>query len=142
MKVVDSSPFRQDHRDIVELVAQLEGLLDAESLSVDASQAHELLGVLATRLVTHLAREDEVVYPQLITHKVETVRAMAQLLKKRVGGLDRTFRSYVDDWSSPSLVENSPKKFIAETKGLLRVLKMRIKREDEELYPLVDRYTA
>ncbi len=140
--MVDSSPFRQDHQDIVELVTQLEGLLDAEALAVDASPTCEILGVLAVRLVTHLDREDDIIYPQLVTHKVESVRAMAQLLKKRVGGLDRTFRSYVEDWSSASLVEKSPKKFIAETKGLLRVLKMRIKREDEELYPLVDRYTA
>ncbi len=114
----------------------------AEALAVDASPTCEILGVLAVRLVTHLDREDDIIYPQLVTHKVESVRAMAQLLKKRVGGLDRTFRSYVEDWSSASLVEKSPKKFIAETKGLLRVLKMRIKREDEELYPLVDRYTA
>jgi hemerythrin-like domain-containing protein len=139
--MIDSSRFKHEHKVILGIVSQLEDLLDAEALAANGTPAHQLVAELAGLLTEHLRVEDAVIYPSLVTHSEPSVRATAQLLAKRIGGIGRTFEAYVGAWAAGETISGDPARFVAETRGMMRALKNRIEREDRELYPLVDRFS-
>lgn len=130
--------FRRQHDDILDLASKISNLLSTESLSKDASQIVILSCKLAGKVKFHLAMEDDSLYPRLLKDTDVNVKSLAQKYISEMGGISKTFTTYLEKWKNAKLIEANTAKFIKETKQLFNVLAKRIERENNELYKAVD----
>ncbi len=133
-----SEVFFKQHEEMVGIVGQISAKLNEITIAADAHEVRSLLNVLFGKLNMHLAMEDNTLYPLLKEHLDAKVREIAQKFSAEMGGLKPAVKAFSDKWAE-SAIKSDPKGFCAATKGLFGVLADRIKRENTELYPLMDK---
>jgi hemerythrin-like domain-containing protein len=139
-KTLRTEVFRRQHREILDVVRQLEvKLVLAASAPYTTDDIRGHLNELAGKLTVHLAMEDNALYPRVLDHGSPRLRKLAAEFMTDMGGIHERFREYLVRWSVPQRIQASTAEFVQETTVLLDALKRRIAREDTELYPMVDR---
>ncbi len=131
--------LRIQHKEILDIVKQIQSYLNPEELSQDAAEVQDLLSKLAKVLEGHLIKEDDLLYPALRTHPAKSVQALAKIYIDRMGGIRDVFNKYIIKWSDAKSIQDNTDAFISETSAVFLLLSKRIHKEDYELYPLVDR---
>jgi hypothetical protein len=133
--------YRDEHRELLGLAAELEAHLVPSQLLHDAAEARAALSALNGRLALHLGTEDNVLYPELLAHPDERVRAAARLSVEEAADLRAAFAGYVRRWPTSRSIEARPGAFAGETRVALAALSARIRAEDEGVYALADELT-
>jgi hemerythrin-like domain-containing protein len=136
MAATDS--FRKQHAELVEIVKQIESALVPQKLGADTSAVRPLLSSLIGKLSMHLAMEDNALYPRLKEHANADVRNTATKFITEMSGIKPVVEKYAQKWSDDAIRKDAPG-FCTETRGLFTALADRIKRENTELYAMVDR---
>ena len=131
--------FRDQHKDLVDMVGQLKPALDVAKLAKDGSAARSLLIGLAGKLNVHLSMEDKSLYPQLLKHQDSSVQAKAKTFMTQMGGIKEAFLAFLGKYPTPQAIQTSAAAFVADTQGIIQVLAKRIDAENSDLYALVDR---
>lgn len=134
--------FRRQHSEILDLVQELTSMLRTEDLKKDAASICNVRSRLVGLLVVHLAMEDRVMYPQLVSGSNPAIATVAQRYQVEVGDYKAQFEAYLSRWRTCEDVQANPPSFIRETKRILDALVGRIERENSELYPLVESMQA
>ncbi len=91
------------------------------------------------KLVVHSTMENEALYPRLLEHADPDVRASAQRLFNELGGIYDAFALHHARWSTVELISIDPHTFVRHTQEVFARLRLRVERENDELYPLADR---
>lgn len=130
--------FARQHAEIVELSKGLLKCLDTRTLAEDPTAARRALATFAGRLRVHAAMEQEALYPRLLASHSPAVVAKAQELLDEVGPIYQAFFSFLGRWPDARSIQSDPEGFCRDTMMELQRLKVRLKRENEELYPMVD----
>ena len=131
--------FRQHHAEILDIAGEISGLLTEPEVQKEASRITQLLARFAGKLKGHLAMEDKVLYPKLLNHDDPHINHMASRFMNEMGGISETVVAYCGQWSTPAAISGDARTFITETKRLFRALEKRIDREDNVLYPALDK---
>jgi hemerythrin-like domain-containing protein len=131
--------FRRQHEELAQAVADIRALLDPGELARGAGIISGYLSILSGKLTVHLAMEDKGLYPRLGRHNNPAVRELARKFITEMGSIQEVFRGYLARWRDPAHIERQSTQFVQETRSLLDALTHRIAREDNELYPMVDR---
>jgi len=136
----DSLPTRsqlhKEHAELASVARQLASLI-AQTVPPEASKLYEVRMKLATALTRHLKTEDWVVYPALLRSNNELVATTARTFSASMGQLATEFHAYVKRWGATEISDDW-EGYQRETAEILRMLSLRIKREDRDLYPLLD----
>jgi len=130
--------FRRQHKEILQLIKELSGRLDAAWIVADAAEVRSLLLTLVGKLKIHLAMEDDALYPELFEHPEAKVRELAKQYVHEMGAIKPTLISYSKRWNSARAIQTDPALFIRESQDFFAALGTRIQKENDELYPLVD----
>lgn len=130
--------FRRQHKELFEIAMQVGAKLGAADLVSNAADVRRLLAQLAGKLKVHARMEDEALYPRLLTNSDPAVRQRASALFDEVDGLYDAFEQYLRAWPSAAEIAASPTEFARQTMKVFRTLGSRMRREEEELYPLAD----
>jgi hypothetical protein len=133
-----SERFRRQHEDLAILAKELVKRLDTRVLGVDPSSARQTLAAFSGRLRVHAAMEQGALYPSLFAAADETVAKKAHELFSEVGTLYDEFFGFMGRWPDNAAVRADPEAFSRETMAILFRLGQRMRRENEELFPLVD----
>lgn len=131
--------FRRQHNELLAVAGEISKLLDAEKLAQDAQAARLLIGDLSGKLKVHLAMEDKSLYPKLLEDSDRQVSDTAKRFVDEMGGIAKVFGEYLDHWPNSRAIQLAPGQFVKETNDLFGALASRIKRENSQLYPLLDR---
>ena len=132
----------RQHEELAALAKQLVQSLDTRVLAVDATPARRTLAIFSGRLRVHAAMEQEALYPRLLSSSDPEVAAKAQQLFDEIGDIYEVFFKHLSLWPDAASIKVDPEAFCRDTMALLYRLKQRMKRENEELYPLVERVDA
>jgi hemerythrin-like domain-containing protein len=130
--------FKEQHEEMVKIVVKISGFLDAAKIKGHEEDVVTLLSELSGKLKIHLATEDSTLYPDMLKHKNEKVKTLANKYNSEMSGIKGAFDAYAKKWLSTAAVEKDHAGFIKETKGLFEVLAKRIDKENNELYPAFD----
>lgn len=130
--------FVRQHEDLSAVGKELVAHLDSTKIAHDPSTIRRLLAAFSGKLRVHAAMEQEALYPRLLANSDPAIRDKAQALLDEVGGLYELFFKHLARWSDAAAIKEDPEGFCRETMQLLHRLKVRMQRENEELYPLVD----
>jgi hemerythrin-like domain-containing protein len=134
-----SDRFRQQHEELLGLANDLAGELDRNKLTSDASVARSALSKLAGKLVLHLGAEDKYLYPDLMASNDTDTRNTAQKFVDEMGGIAEAFIAYKDKWTTAAAIQSNVDGFIDETKAIYGALAERIDKENNVLYPMMDK---
>lgn len=96
---------------------------------------------LRETLVRHLKCEDWVLYPRLRASGEPELVRLTREFELEMGDLAADFTAYDDKWSATRVAADWAG-FRRETQIVFDLLKLRVEREERELYPLADRLYA
>ncbi len=130
--------FVHQHEQLTLLGKELLRALDTRTLVADPSPVRRLLAEFSGRLRVHAAMEQEALYPRLLASSDARVSRKAQELLDEVGDLYNAFFSHLRRWPDAASIQADPEGFCRDTMQLLHRLRLRMKRENDELYPLVE----
>jgi len=129
--------LRNEHAELVKIVKDLEDLIAAEA-PPPALALFEVRRKLSSVLIAHLKAEDWVLYPPLLSSTDPKVAEIARHFVDEMGGLAQAFTLYVERWDALSIESDWPR-YQRESHGIIEALTKRIIRENQELYPLLER---
>ena len=132
-----TTPLRHQHRVIVASLARLAGMIN------DASAADALaigLGLerLTALLRIHFRQEDECLYPQLLASDDPAVVEAARAFQAEVGELWQQYELFVHRWPSHHVITADFEQFKGECALLFAAIDDRCRREDSQLFPVVE----
>jgi len=128
--------LRFEHKQIASMAADLTAFVN-HRISPEPLEFLALRREFGRKLATHVAQEDWVVYPGLLTHPNPRVRALATRLAADALDFSGAFRAYSRQWTTVRIAADWSG-FRKETLAILARLQLRIQVEDRDLYPLVD----
>jgi len=134
--VSDMMKLRQDHADLIQLVARLKAVVGAPA-APPIVELFTLRRELASTLIAHLKAEDWALYPLLMNSGDPRIAATAKAFSDEMGGLAEAFGVYAQRWDAMS-IQKDWSRFCDESNEIIAALTSRITRENRELYPLID----
>jgi hemerythrin-like domain-containing protein len=129
--------LRNEHAELVKIVRDLSALIEGETPPA-AVALFDVRRRLSSLLIGHLKAEDWVLYPPLLSSADPQVAAIARQFVDEMGGLAQAFTVYVERWDALS-IESDWTRYQRESRGIIEALTNRIIRENQELYPLLER---
>ncbi len=134
--------LRLQHGELLALAAEITEHLSVKLLSNDASVVRSLLSELFGKLNIHLAMEDESLYPSLLETLDVEFKSIVQTFIDDMGAIGEVLEEYKNKWPSEVEIQENPKDFIDQTKAIFNTLSLRIGRENNELFKLVDAFVT
>jgi len=129
--------LRSEHAELVRIVKELEALIVGDT-PPPAVKLFDVRRRLSSVLIAHLKAEDWVLYPPLLSSADPKVADTARHFVDEMGGLAQAFTVYVERWDALS-IESDWLRYQRESRGIIEALTTRIVRENQELYPLLER---
>jgi Hemerythrin HHE cation binding domain len=137
--MLPSDRFRRQHDELLELALEIDAALNPPAFPRNAREVRRSMARLKGKLVVHSTMENDALYPRLFQHTDPAIRALAHALFEELGGIYETFAEHHMQWSSVDLIEADPQGYARHTREIFDKLKLRMERENTELYPLADR---
>ncbi len=134
-----TSTFRRQHDALELLSGQLADAIDHLKTEEEAQNCARIIGKMTGILTIHLAAEDKSLYPRMISSKDPMAAQTARKFAKEMGGLSSTYSTFEAKWRSGSDIMAGLDEFQQEARMIIHALAGRIKRENEQLYPLADK---
>ena len=131
--------LRRQHRELLHIAEEILDALKTDILESDAVDIRSKLSKLSGKLNVHLIMEDKSIYPELLNHRDDKVKTLASDFVDEMGGLSSAFERYKKKWPSPTSIRNDVNGFTEDTKEIFNDLSKRIYREDNELYPVIEK---
>ena len=129
--------LREEHAELVAIVRRLSDVIAKDS-PPRSPDFHALRRELQSKLIAHLKAEDWMLYPRLLDSPDPDVAGTARLFNEEMGGLAAAFMNYAEKWG-PVAIERDWAGYCRDTAAIAQALSERITRENQELYPLLER---
>jgi hemerythrin-like domain-containing protein len=132
-----TTQLRYEHDLLIGMAEALGAAARGDSPPPDLPRFCLLLGQFTQLLRVHLLREDGVLYPALEASPNWVTAAIAGRMREEHGALDRHVAAFDEAWT-PEAIRRGWPAFSADIADLLEMVRQRIERENDELYPLWD----
>ena len=129
----DLKQLRKEHVELAALALQLSTMV-AQDVPPPSRELYKLRMTLTSALIRHLKTEDWLLYPGLLRGSNERVTLTSRVFSAEMGSLATEFRDYANRWGAGA-IEGDWKGYQRETADILRILTLRIAREERDLYP-------
>ncbi|MDH4101053.1 MAG: hemerythrin domain-containing protein [Nitrospirota bacterium] len=136
---MDASLFIKQHHEIMTIAQEIIQALHQPSISPDEAGAlRSRLVNLSGKVITHLAAEDNVLYPRLFSSNNIEVSRTAKEFAKEMGGIAEVFEGYIGSWTNGKTISERYPEFRSQSLAIFDKLADRIDREENRLYRLAN----
>lgn len=132
---MDIDRYRQQHNDILAHISALRALI-AQGIEAKAEDIAQLLATMSSHIKFHLASEDSVLYPAMRASSRPEVAALGERFQAEMQGIARNYGTFIDRWRVGTHIAAAPEDFRNEANAVFRALHERIRKENQELYPI------
>jgi hemerythrin-like domain-containing protein len=129
--------LREEHAQLIDIVRRL-GAMVAKNSPPPSIELGIVRRELMSTLIRHLKAEDWILYPRLLDSPDPVIAETALRFNQEMGGLAGAFMAYAEKWGSTAIEKDWPG-YCRETAVIADVLTKRITRENQELYPLIEK---
>ena len=133
----DLASLREEHAQLIDIVRRL-GAMVARNSPPPSIELGIVRRELMSTLIRHLKAEDWILYPRLLDSSDPVIAETALRFNQEMGGLAGAFMAYAEKWGSAA-IENDWSGYCRETAAIADGLTKRITRENQELYPLIEK---
>ena len=134
---MNTEVFRQEHAVLLRSASRLAGLAATPQTRADAISVRNLISGMDALLVDHLSKEDNELYPLMMSSDDCSLRTMACEAFADMGLLHGAWLAYRNWWTVDRILTDAST-FSAATAALVEALATRISMENEMLYPAAD----
>lgn len=128
--------FRNQHKELLDLIGKVTPLLNPQSVKDKSADIRATLTALSGKINMHLQVEDSVLYTKMLADPKSKVTA--ERFQREMGGIKTALTGYLGKYATPAAIAANSSGFIADTQGIIKALGDRVKKEENELYPLFD----
>ena len=93
---------------------------------------------LAGKIKIHLMEEDKYMYPELLHLDDTELRIMAEEYIDEMGDLANQYVKFKNEYNTGSKIAKNKEAFLDASKEMMKILKTRIDKEDNELYRIIE----
>jgi len=129
--------LRNQHIKIRELINDIKVLIKLDITNENAKLLAYRINKLAGVLRIHLSSEDRYLYPQLMDSENNYTRELAESFDKSMGGLSNAYISFKTRYNTYVKIAENYEAFKLELNHIFDQLIIRLDKEDNELYLLV-----
>ncbi len=129
--------LKRQHGEMLTLIK----IIETAAQTSPEDKAEEIaysMNALSGKMKMHLLNEDQFLYPSLAKNEKDIIRTTAQQFNQEMGGLAAEFTLFVQKYNIPSKIIAGKSVLAAESRIIFQMIKERIAREDDKLYPLVE----
>ena len=134
--MIDLAKLRGEHARILTILAKLRQLIGKAS-QPPTLHLFALRHDLSATLIGHLKSEDWVLYPRLLASPDRAVAGSARAFGDEMGGMAAAYNQHCSRWTADAIAADWSG-YCRESGTLIDALANRIRRENLELYPLLD----
>lgn len=138
---MDIAKFKQTHLDVRRCIDELRRCSKA-GIADHAAEISRLVNTMSSLIKLHLAAEDRVLYPALQRSGDARMASLGAEFQQDMETLLPTYTAFARRWVTTAQVKADPEGFRSDANTVLRALHARIRREDREFYPAIDRMAA
>ncbi len=131
--------LRAENQQVLDTSEVLEALIDRDELLSNPVFC-DLLNKFAERVKIHLSHEDCALHSGLLTHQDKKIRDTASHFLSNTRELKKIFTGYTKQWCKPSPNQAQHEKFVKETRDIFRIIRERIRMENDELFPVLQQF--
>jgi hemerythrin-like domain-containing protein len=140
MVVANMNNLTRQHEEIIELVGKLETFDTPGKLTADAFAVSMLLAQLSGKISVHLASEDKFLYPQLKAGgNLKTLQVIEEFTAEMTN-LAQAFNEFKSKYLASSRIAADTDSFLKEARKITSAIRIRIDRENQNLYPLINSF--
>jgi iron-sulfur cluster repair protein YtfE (RIC family) len=130
--------YRREHQEIfTEIMALAKNLYHIQE---NSSEIELQFKNLASQLKKHLAKEEKLLYPAIISCDDENLKITAQKFKQEIDNISDLWSAFFSTWENPEEILHNRKHFIADFKDVVQTLGRRVLMEEREFYPKIEDY--
>ncbi|WP_101697956.1 hemerythrin domain-containing protein [Clostridium minihomine] len=130
--------LKKQHTEVLELIKNIEKLSYPNMKEEAASEIAYCINTLSGKLKMHLLSEDKFLYPHLLNHQNKAIKDTAHRFNTEMSGLSEQLKDFVSQYNTPAKILQNKNEFMAKSPEVFRLIRERIKKEDHDLYPLLD----
>ncbi len=131
--------YRKQHSEIIKIIEEMAPFLDFDLVSQDPITIHSLFAKLSAKLSPHLLMEAKNLYPFLYIHQDNQVRINAIRFYYKHNEIMKKLEEFKVQWNETDSIKKRPFEFIRDCNIFCDTLRHRIDRENNELFPLVEK---
>lgn len=136
-----SDRFQKQHASLLAQAMEIGAMFGPDGSIADPAACRRALASFAGKLRIHAAMENGALYPRLLAHGDPEIVTLAKGLLDECGAIYDELDVYLARWDASAIAADT-RTFARETRRVFRRLGTRMARENDELYPLVDRLCA
>jgi hemerythrin HHE cation binding domain-containing protein len=125
------------HAEIDKAMTAVMRAIDAGEVSSQATSLAAMLNDISGLVDSHLATEDNELYPILVKSMDPQVGRTARQFRDNKSGIAQEFHGYIDRYKLPDDVTMNAALFRYETRRIFERIRYRMRREENDLYPLL-----
>lgn len=129
--------FKHDHTTILAAIADLKQLVK-QGIAANANGISEAIIAMSSTIKLHLAAEDRYLYPTLASSSNQDLVGLGQRFQDEMGTIAGVYMGFAGRWNLPAKLLANPEGFRTEANEVIKALHQRIRRENLELYPLIE----
>lgn len=130
--------LKEEHVVVLTAVTELKNLVK-RGIAENADAIATAIVSMSSRIKLHLAAEDRFLYPSLANSTNPAVARLGKTFQQEMGHIAAVYAQFAGKWNSAMEVTADPEGFRADANNVFKALHQRIQRENQELYPLVER---
>jgi hemerythrin-like domain-containing protein len=125
------SQIKEEHTKILGVLNEIEkiGVSDVDSV-------FKLLKTSAEYIISHLEKENTILYPTLLQAEDSKTVNIANDFKLDMKILSMDIMNFFDDYKHTTCIENNTTAYLEDLSRIIINLKTRIEKEEKTLYPL------
>ncbi|AOP36139.1 hypothetical protein A0128_16675 [Leptospira tipperaryensis] len=135
---MDIEFYKNQHAEILSRLSEIESRLGHEISENIENLSHELAG-LSARLILHINMEENLVFPIVRDLIPNDESSLQNEFLKRATNLKIAFKEYNSRWSLPSSILERESEFRKETRMLIVSLRKIVKKEETEIYSILEK---
>ena len=129
--------FKHQHVEILESIAALRGLVK-DGIAANADGIASQIIAMSAVIKLHLAVEDSVLYPALQSGNNSKVAHMGKQFQDEMESIAKAYLNFARNWNSGASVARDPDGFRSDANTVLKVLHVRMQKENTVFYPAIE----
>jgi len=135
---MDIARLKHQHTDILARIDALRKLAH-DGVEKNARLIAQQVKQLGAVVTLHLAIEDRIVYPAARKSDDERVALLGERYQEEMTGIANAYIRFTSRWSDEKHVSAEPNEFRRAANTVLKEVYQRMRREDAEFYPVIER---
>lgn len=132
------SNFKRQHEEVSKIITYLK----KETNNTSEENAFDIaknISILAGKLKIHLREEDNSIYPMLLDSENKELREFGKEYNDEMKDIFEKFINFKNKYNTKSKLMNNIEGFKLETNKMINKLETRINKEDNHLYPILEK---